>query len=66
MYLGWVIICAGVALSNFSIAYFLLTGIHVALLIYRARLEESQLAKHSSGYREYMEKAGFIFPRSTR
>ena len=41
MYLGWVFICAGVALSNFSVAYFLLTGIHVALLLYRAHLEES-------------------------
>lgn len=66
MYLGWVFICAGVALSNFSAAYFLLTGIHVALLMYRARLEESQLAEHSAEYRETMKRTGFIFPKFWR
>jgi len=63
MYLGWVFICAGVALSNFSAAYFLLTAIHVALLMYRARLEESQLAAYSAEYREDSRRSGFIFPR---
>jgi protein-S-isoprenylcysteine O-methyltransferase Ste14 len=66
MYLGWVFICIGVALSNFSAAYFLLTGIHMALLIYRARLEESQLAQHSPEYREIMKRTGFIFPKFWR
>jgi protein-S-isoprenylcysteine O-methyltransferase Ste14 len=62
MYLGWVCICLGAALSNFSVAYFVITGVHMALLIYRARLEESQLAEHSPEYREYMRSAGFILP----
>jgi protein-S-isoprenylcysteine O-methyltransferase Ste14 len=66
MYLGWVFICLGVAVSNFSAAYFLLTGIHVALLIYRAGLEESQLAQHSPEYREIMKRTGFIFPKLWR
>jgi protein-S-isoprenylcysteine O-methyltransferase Ste14 len=63
MYLGWVFICIGVAISNFSAAYFLLTGIHMALLIYRARLEEAQLAQHSAEYRDIMKRTGFIFPK---
>jgi len=41
----------------------LLTGFHVTLLLYRARLEESQLAQHSGEYREIMKRTGFIFPR---
>jgi protein-S-isoprenylcysteine O-methyltransferase Ste14 len=63
MYLGWVFICAGVAIANFSIAYFLLTGFHVLLLLYRARLEERRLAEQSPEYRAYMAHSGFIFPR---
>jgi protein-S-isoprenylcysteine O-methyltransferase Ste14 len=63
MYLGWVFICAGVALANFSAAYFLLTGMHVALLLCRAGLEESQLREHSAEYRENAKRTGFIFPK---
>jgi protein-S-isoprenylcysteine O-methyltransferase Ste14 len=66
MYLGWVFICAGVAIANFSIAYFLLTAIHVLLLLYRARLEEKELAERSPEYREYASRAGFIFPKFGR
>jgi protein-S-isoprenylcysteine O-methyltransferase Ste14 len=66
MYLGWVCICIGVALSNFSAAYSLLTGGHIALLMYRARLEESQLAQHSPDYRANMKRTGFIFPKLRR
>ena len=63
MYLGWVVICIGVALANFSAAYFLLTSAHMALLLYRARLEESHLAEHSVEYRDYKNRTGFIFPK---
>jgi protein-S-isoprenylcysteine O-methyltransferase Ste14 len=63
MYLGWVCICIGVAIANFSISYFLLTGGHMALLMYRARLEENRLAEHSPEYRDYMQRSGFIFPK---
>jgi protein-S-isoprenylcysteine O-methyltransferase Ste14 len=66
MYLGWVVICLGVALSNFSGAYFLLTALHVALLLYRAHLEETQLAQHSAEYRAYTKRTGFIFPKLWR
>jgi protein-S-isoprenylcysteine O-methyltransferase Ste14 len=66
MYLGWVCIYAGVAMANFSAAYCLLVAIHVSLLLYRARMEETQLAQHSAEYREYMKRTGFIFPQFRR
>lgn len=63
MYLGWFVTIAGVAVANFSAAYFLLTSIHVALVLYRARLEEIQLAAFSPEYREQMKRTGFICPQ---
>jgi protein-S-isoprenylcysteine O-methyltransferase Ste14 len=66
MYLGWVCIYTGVAMANFSGAYCLLVAIHVSLLLYRAHMEETQLAEHSAEYREYMKRTGFIFPRFRR
>jgi protein-S-isoprenylcysteine O-methyltransferase Ste14 len=63
MYLGWIVVCLGVALANFSIAYFLLTSGHVALLVYRARLEEKNLIECDAAYREHAQTSGFIFPR---
>lgn len=66
MYMGYVWMLAGMALANFSVAYFILVPIHIGLLLYRARLEETRLAEHSTEYREYMKRAGFIFPRFRR
>jgi protein-S-isoprenylcysteine O-methyltransferase Ste14 len=63
MYLGAIFLCLGVALANFSAAFFLLVAAHVSLLMYRAHLEENHLSEHSGEYREYMKRAGFIFPR---
>ena len=63
MYLGYIFMLAGLMLANFSAAYFILVPIHVALLLYRARLEEARLSEHSAEYREYMKRTGFIFPR---
>jgi protein-S-isoprenylcysteine O-methyltransferase Ste14 len=63
MYLGWVCTCVGVALANFSGAYFVLVAMHILLLLYRAHLEETVLSKYSPEYREYLKRTGFIFPR---
>jgi len=63
MYLGWVCSCFGLAIANCSVAYVLLVTTHISLLLYRARLEESQLSEHSAEYREYMTHSGFLFPR---
>ncbi len=66
MYLGWVWFCIGIALANFSAAYFLLVTMHISLLLYRAQLEETQLSEHSAEYRENMQRTGFIFPKFRR
>ena len=66
MYLGYIFMLAGMALVNFSAAYLILVLIHIGLLLYRARLEETRLAEHSAEYREYMKRAGFLFPRLRR
>ena len=63
MYLGWVCVCTGVALANFSGAYFLLVALHIFLLLYRAHLEETRLSEFSAAYREYRSGTGFIFPK---
>jgi len=63
MYLGWVFLYGGLALANFSAAYFLLVAVDIALILYRARLEEIHLSAHSAEYREYMKRTRFIFPR---
>ena len=63
MYLGYVCICAGLVLTNMSIAFFVLVPIHVLLFVWRARLEEARLAENSAAYREQMKRTGFIFPR---
>jgi hypothetical protein len=66
MYLGWICMYAGLALGSFSAVYFILVTIHIFLLQYRARLEEAQLSEYSADYREYLKRAGFIFPRLRR
>ena len=66
MYLGWVLFCVGISIANFSAAYFLIIAIHISLLVYRARLEESEIARHSPEYSAYMQTTGFIFPRFGR
>ncbi len=66
MYLGYVCMLVGLILANFSVAYFSLVPIHIALLLYRARLEELRLSEYSAEYRENMKCTGFIFPRFRR
>jgi protein-S-isoprenylcysteine O-methyltransferase Ste14 len=63
MYLGWVCFCIGLALANFSPAYVFLASMHILLLVYRAHLEETELARSSEEYRDYKDRTGFIFPR---
>jgi protein-S-isoprenylcysteine O-methyltransferase Ste14 len=66
MYTGYVCFLVGFAIANFSLAYFILVPIHIALLLYRARLEEDRLAESSREYQEYRKRTGFIFPRLRR
>jgi protein-S-isoprenylcysteine O-methyltransferase Ste14 len=63
MYLGWIFLNIGLVLANFSGFYFLLFVINLSIIIYRASLEQAQLAAHSPEYRKYMKHTRFIFPR---
>jgi len=63
MYAGYLCFFAGFMLTSFSLAYFLLVPAHMALLLYRAWLEETRLAECSPEYREYRKHSGFIFPK---
>ena len=66
MYLGWVCLFVGFALANFSWAYLLLVIVHITLILYRANLEETQLAMLSEEYRQYTKRTPFIFPKLRR
>src|SRR5262245_1969054 len=63
MYLGWTCSAIGIGLSNFSSAYLLIIAVHFLLMLYRARLEETELSEFSPEYRDYMKRAGFSFPK---
>ena len=66
VYLGSIIFILGFAAAGGSIAFFILVLIHIALIIYRARLEEVRLAESSPEYEEYRKRAGFLFPKFRR
>jgi len=46
-----------------SLAGFMLVPLHMGLLLYRARLEETRLAARSPEYEAYRRRTGFIFPK---
>lgn len=64
IYLGHVLQMAGLLLAHGSLLVTALVAAHLALTLYRARLEEDRLAEHSVLYREYRLRTGFLFPRS--
>jgi protein-S-isoprenylcysteine O-methyltransferase Ste14 len=63
MYVGEICFLIGFAIASFSVAIFVLVPIHIALLLYRAGLEESRLAAVSPEYAAYRKRTGFIFPK---
>lgn len=63
IYFGYIFLLSGFAMANFSLIYFILLPIHIALVVYRAQLEERRLAESSVEYREYQKRTGFIFPK---
>jgi protein-S-isoprenylcysteine O-methyltransferase Ste14 len=63
MYVGDFCFLIGFAIASFSVAIFILVPVHIALLLYRARLEETRLAEVSPEYAEYRKRTGFVFPK---
>ncbi len=63
IYFGYIFLLSGFAVGNFSIVFFILTPLHIALMFYRAWLEEKRLAASSMEYQAYQKRTGFIFPK---
>ncbi|MEO6784769.1 MAG: isoprenylcysteine carboxylmethyltransferase family protein, partial [Chthoniobacteraceae bacterium] len=63
IYLGYVFDLCGLLLASGSVAMLALGAGFLALLRLRARLEEEKLAGADAGYREYVARTGFLFPR---
>lgn len=63
MYLGYLIELFGLVIASFSLGMFLLAAGYIFLMVVRAQLEEERLTEAYPGYREYMQRTGFLFPR---
>ena len=63
IYMGHALLAIGVLFSNFCVASVVISVMHIGLLAYRARLEETMLAASDLAYRKNMEQTGFLFPK---
>jgi protein-S-isoprenylcysteine O-methyltransferase Ste14 len=63
IYLGYLLLFAGLALAYGCTALFFIVPTHFGLFAWRARLEETRLAEASPAYREYMRRTGRFFPK---
>jgi protein-S-isoprenylcysteine O-methyltransferase Ste14 len=63
IYCGYVLHVISLWLSRTSPFMALLIVGHLAITVWRARLEEASLQAHSEEYRRYAERTGFLFPR---
>ena len=66
IYLSYGFIFAGLFLTACTVRMSALVVGAAAVLCWRARLEESILSAHSPAYREWMQRTGFVWPRSPR
>jgi protein-S-isoprenylcysteine O-methyltransferase Ste14 len=65
MYLGYLFVLAGMVIARPNAAVLLLSIAQVAIMLYRARLEEYKLLQtYPTIYRELMADAGLLFPRA--
>jgi protein-S-isoprenylcysteine O-methyltransferase Ste14 len=62
IYCGYVLHLASLFLSRPTLAMAALVFVHLALTVWRARLEEASLREHSAAYREYARRTGFLIP----
>jgi protein-S-isoprenylcysteine O-methyltransferase Ste14 len=63
IYSGYVLHLVSLFLSRTSPAMAVLVTAHLALTVWRARLEEASLQAHSEAYRRYAQRTGFLLPR---
>jgi protein-S-isoprenylcysteine O-methyltransferase Ste14 len=63
MYLGYLLLFAGIAIAAPSPGVIVLCAIYLVLTVWRAVLEERALARHSEQYRDYARRTGFLLPR---
>ena len=63
VYLGYLLVLLGMCLTAYTPRMLIVGGGAVALLVWRARLEERLLSTHSPAYRESMRRTGFLWPR---
>lgn len=63
IYCGYVLHLISLWLSRTSPLMALLIVGHLAITVWRARLEEGSLQAHSEEYRRYAQRTGFLFPR---
>jgi len=62
IYCGYVLHLVSLVLSRPTFAMAALVAIHLALTVWRARLEEASLREHSAAYRAYALRTGFLLP----
>lgn len=63
IYSGYVLHLVSLFLSRTSPMMAVLIVTHLALTVWRARLEEASLQAHSEEYRRYSQRTGFLLPR---
>ena len=63
IYLGYLFVLAGMLLTTYTPRMAMVAAVAVALLVWRARLQERLLCAHSPAYREWMRQTGFLWPR---
>lgn len=66
IYLSYLLQMIGFVCAYGSVLVLCLVAAHLAVTVWRARLEEARLSEHSAEYREYMRQTGFLFPRWNR
>ena len=63
IYLGYAIELCALLLANSSIAMLILGAGFAVFLVSRARIEEEKLCEVDEGYRQYVNRTGFLLPR---
>ena len=63
IYLGYLVVMLGMFMVSWTPRMGLVVAGGVALLVWRARMEERLLRAHSPAYREWMARTGFLWPR---